>query len=109
MGWVDVPRWLGGAALVVVPSLRETFGLVALEAMAAGTPVIAYNVDNLSDLVGEGGIVVPVAEGPAGLWRAAQDLLKDPVAYETTSRAGYYRSRDYRPAHVADQLLKVVS
>lgn len=32
-----------------------------------------------------------------------------PVRYEQTSRAGYYRARDYRPAHIADLLVKVVS
>jgi hypothetical protein len=36
-------------------------------------------------------------------------LLADPVTYHRTSRAAYYLSRDYRPAHVASQVLKVVS
>lgn len=109
MAWTQVPGWLGGAAAVIVPSLAETFGLVALESMAAGTPVIAHDIDNLPALVGDGGVIVPVSEGPAGLWRAAEELLADPVRYELTSRAGYYRSRDYRPALVADLLLKAVS
>jgi glycosyltransferase involved in cell wall biosynthesis len=109
MPWHEVPAWLGDAALVVVPSLAETFGLVALEAMAAGTPVIAYDVGNLPDLVADGGIIVTRDDGPAGLWRAARQLLHDPVLYTAKSRAAYYRSRDYWPAHIADQLLKVVS
>jgi glycosyltransferase involved in cell wall biosynthesis len=109
IGWRDVPGWLANAALVIVASLRETFGLVALEAMAGGTPVIAYHVDNLPTLIGSGGVLVPTHEGPEGLWRAAARLLDDPVTYQATSRAAYYRTRDYRPALVADQLLKVVS
>lgn len=107
--WADVPGWLADAALVIVPSLHETFGLVALEAMAGGTPVVAYDVDNLPTLLADGGVTVPVTAGVNGLWRAAQELLDDPVRYDRTSRAAYYRSRDYRPAHVADQLLKAVS
>ena len=107
--WGDVPAWLAEAAVVIVPSIRETFGLVALEAMAGGTPVIAHHVDNLPALLAGGGVTVPPAVGTAGLWRAAHDLLDDPVRYDQTSRAAYYRSRDYRPAHIADQLLKVVS
>ncbi|MFD9476232.1 glycosyltransferase family 4 protein [Streptomyces nojiriensis] len=45
--WDEVPPSLSEAALVIVPSLRETFGLVALEAMSVGTPVIAYRTGNL--------------------------------------------------------------
>jgi glycosyltransferase involved in cell wall biosynthesis len=109
MPWDQVPGWLADAGVVIVPSLRETFGLVALEAMAAGTPVVAYTIGNLPLLIGDGGVLVPPGCGAGALWRAAEDLLADPVRYATTSRAAYYRSRDFRPALVADQLLKVVS
>jgi hypothetical protein len=107
--WHQVPAWLAGSAVAIVPSLAETFGLVALEAMAVGTPVVALDVDNLPSLIGGGGCVVPREQGHLGLWRAAGKLLGDPVGYERTSRAGYYQSRDYRPAHIADLLVKVVS
>ncbi|GIG57173.1 putative glycosyl transferase [Longispora fulva] len=106
--WKIVPGWLAQAAVVIVPSLAETFGLVALEAMAGGTPVVAYAIGNLPALVGDGGVLVDPADGPEGLWRAAGALLSDPVAYGAASQAGYYRSRDYRPAHIADQLLSKV-
>jgi iron(II)-dependent oxidoreductase len=86
-----------------VPSLAETFGL------AAGTPVVAFDIDNLPALIGRGGAIVPREHAHLGLWRAAEDLLADPVRYAHTSRAGYYRARDYRPAHIADLLVKVVS
>jgi glycosyltransferase involved in cell wall biosynthesis len=77
--------------------------------MAASTPVIAYDVGNLPELVADAGIIVARDDGPAGLWRAARLLLSDAVGYRRTSRAAYYRSRDYWPALVANQLLKVVS
>ena len=104
-----MPAWLAGGAVVIVPSQRETFGLVALEAMSVGTPVVAYAIDNLPHLVGDGGVLIREGEDPGQLWRAAAELLQDPVRYGATSRAAYYRTRDYRPAHSADQLLKVVS
>lgn len=107
--WHQVPTWLAGSAAVIVPSLAETFGLVALEAMAGGSPVVAFDVGNLPTLIGAGGCVVAREEGHLGLWCAAQKLLEDLVLYERTSRAGYYQSRDYRPAHIADLLVKVVS
>lgn len=107
--WDDVAPWLGGAAVVIVPSLAETFGLVALEAMSHGTPVIAHDVGNLPRLIGDGGVLVPAGYGPDGLWRAARRLLGDPIRYRRLSRAAYHLAQDYRPAHVADQLVKVVS
>ncbi|MGH3737679.1 MAG: glycosyltransferase family 4 protein [Micromonosporaceae bacterium] len=107
--WSRVPGWLAGAAAVIVPSLAETFGLVALEAMAGGTPVVAFDIDNLPHLIGPGGRLVARRCGHTGLWRAAEEILAEPVRYEATSRAGYYRARDYRPAQIAELLVKVVS
>ncbi|WP_045875813.1 glycosyltransferase family 4 protein [Pseudofrankia sp. DC12] len=106
--WAQVPAWLARAAVTIVPSLRETFGLVAAESLSAGTPVIAYSVGNLPDLIGDAGILVPPDRGPAGLWEAVKTLLTDPLRYSATCGAAYYRSRDYRPTTVADAFLKAV-
>ncbi|GAB6859007.1 glycosyltransferase family 4 protein [Microbacterium xylanilyticum] len=54
----DVPGLVAAASVVVVPSLHEGFGLPALEAMAAGTPVVAARTSALPEVVGEGGILV---------------------------------------------------
>ncbi|RBQ16510.1 glycosyltransferase [Spongiactinospora rosea] len=106
--WRQVPGWLAGAAVVVVPSHAETFGLVALEAMSVGTPVVAYDVGNLPELIGPGGIIVRRSTGAAGLWRAAAAITSDAVTYLRTSRAAYYRSRDFRPTTIAEAFLKAV-
>ncbi|MFD8497774.1 glycosyltransferase family 4 protein [Amycolatopsis sp. NPDC059657] len=106
--WDQVQPWFCQAALVIVPSLRETFGLVALEAMSVGAPVVAFDVGNLSALIGAGGAVVPRSSGEHGLWRAAEGLLEDPVRYADLSRAAYYRSRDYLPTTVATTFVKAV-
>jgi glycosyltransferase involved in cell wall biosynthesis len=107
--WNQVPTWLAESAVVIVPSLAETFGLVALKAMASGTPVVAFDIDNLPALIGDGGLLVPREHGQLGLWRAAGELLVDPVGYEQASRASAWQARDYRPAHIAGLLVKVVS
>ncbi|MGH3908486.1 MAG: glycosyltransferase family 4 protein [Pseudonocardiaceae bacterium] len=110
--WAEVPGWLAGAAVVIVPSLRETFGLVALEAMSVGTPVVAYDVGNLPALLGTGdnagGVLVPRCWGEQGLWSATTNVLTDPLRYADLSRAAYYRSRDYQPATVAENFVKAV-
>jgi glycosyltransferase involved in cell wall biosynthesis len=66
------------AAIVVMPSRFEGLGMVALEAQAAGTPVVGFDVDGLRDAVGSGGVLVPAGDLVA-LRVAAVDLLNDPA------------------------------
>ena len=108
LAWQQVPAFLASAAVTMVPSERETFGNVAAESMSAGTPVIAYATGNLPALLGPGGVLVPAHAGPGALWRAALDLLADPVRYWQMCRDAYCQSRNYRPARIADAFLKAV-
>ena len=66
------------AAIVVMPSRFEGLGMVALEAQAAGTPVVGFDVDGLRDAVGAGGVLVPAGD-LAALQVAAMDMLDDPA------------------------------
>ena len=61
----ELPRFYNAADLMVVPSYYESFGLVAVEALACGTPVIATKVGGLQYIVedGENGFLIP--------WRCA--------------------------------------
>jgi glycosyltransferase involved in cell wall biosynthesis len=59
-----VPGLVAAAAAVVVPSLHEGFGLPALEAMAAGVPLVAADTSSLPEVVGDGGVLV-APTGPA--------------------------------------------
>jgi glycosyltransferase involved in cell wall biosynthesis len=81
VGFVS-PRELGPyyerAAVVVCPSRREGYGVVAREAMAYGRPVVASSVGGLVDAVEDGvtGILVPPCDAPA-LGAALERLLGD--------------------------------
>ena len=99
--WVQVRPFLAEAAVVIVPSLAESFGLVALEALSVGTPVIAYAVGNLPALVGRAGVLVPTAGGPLGLWLAANWLLADTDAYHAAAAEGPPRAVPFTPTAVA--------
>lgn len=67
LGWVagrDKSELVAAARIAAVPSRFETFGIVAAEALAVGTPVVAYDIDCLREVVpAEGGVLVPTAGG----------------------------------------------
>lgn len=47
----EVRQWMAGSTALVIPSRREAYGLVALEGMAIGTPIIASNAGGLAEIV----------------------------------------------------------
>jgi len=73
-----LPYYYSAAEVVVMPSHYESFGMVALEAMACGTPVIASQVGGLAFLVrdGETGFVVP-GNDIQSLANRLMELIKD--------------------------------
>jgi glycosyltransferase involved in cell wall biosynthesis len=75
----DVGPYYARAAVVVVPSRREGYGMVVREAMAAGRAVVATRVGGLADAIEDGvdGLLVPPRDVPA-LRAAVERLLADP-------------------------------
>jgi len=98
----DARRLMAGADVVVVPSLPghgvygggEGFGLVAAEAMAVGTPVLAYDVPALPDTLGGAGALVAPGD-VAAYARTLSDLLDDPARRERMAVAGRARARTF--------------
>ncbi|MCA9180509.1 MAG: glycosyltransferase, partial [Planctomycetales bacterium] len=89
----EVQKQFATASLVIVPSIvPETFGLVAAEAMACGTPVVATHLGGLIELISEGqaGLTVPVVEGSDGMAGAIEHLLAaDGRAWQAASNGGH--------------------
>ena len=75
----ELHRWIRGAAVVVTMSEREAFGLVILEAFAAGVPVVASDIPAHRETVGYGppaaSITVPMGADPALLRQSVDQLL----------------------------------
>ncbi len=94
LGWrEDLPSVMAGWDIFVLPSLDEGFGVAALEAMAAGLPVIASAVGGLCELVqnGETGWLVPPAS-PAELAQRVRELIRDSRRREAMGIAGRERA-----------------
>ncbi|WP_369638328.1 D-inositol-3-phosphate glycosyltransferase [Nocardia sp. JMUB6875] len=94
------------ADLVAVPSYNESFGLVAIEAQASGTPVLAADVGGLGTAVRDGvsGLLVQGHRTPD--WAAAlRSLFDDPGRLKLMGEAAVEHAANFSWAHTADGLL----
>jgi glycosyltransferase involved in cell wall biosynthesis len=91
----NVAGLLAAADVVVMPSLQEGLGVAALEAMAAGRPLIASRAGGLPEVVGNevAGLLVEPGDAPA-LAVALRRLAADPEAARALGRAGRTRVRE---------------
>jgi phosphatidyl-myo-inositol alpha-mannosyltransferase len=102
-------RQLGDADLLCAPSLAgESFGMVLIEAMAAGTPVIASKIAGYSDVVTDGvdGVLVPPAD-PQALAEELQRLAHEPQRLSAMGEAGRRSAERYAWPRVADEVKQV--
>lgn len=90
----DLPDLYSGALAMVYPSIYEGFGLPVLEAMAAGTAVIAGKVTALPELIGDAGILVDPYD-PTAIARAIELIVLDDSLREQLRQRGIERSRQF--------------
>jgi D-inositol-3-phosphate glycosyltransferase len=100
--------WYRAADVVVVPSRSESFGLVALEAAACGTPVVAAAVGGLTTIVEHGATGLLVDSDDPGDWAEAVDgLLSDRGRAQAMSMAAVRRAAGYRWSTAAARLRRL--
>ena len=109
-GWLraaELERLLGRAALLLVPSRYEPFGMIALEAMRLGTPVLGADIDGLRELLRQGSGGVAVASHHVDEWvAAAKNILLDaPRCRSLSAEAPLFVQRHYNIADQAKRLL----
>jgi D-inositol-3-phosphate glycosyltransferase len=98
------------ADLVAVPSHSESFGLVAIEAQACGTPVVAAAVGGLVTAVkdGQSGVLVG-SHNPAQWARVIEKLIDDPAKLKTLSHNAVQHASKFSWTATADALIGVYS
>ena len=103
-----LPYYYSAAEVVVVPSHYESFGMVALEAMACGTPVVASQVGGLAFLVQDGvtGYTVPV-DDPRELASRLSKILCDPELRRKMGDQALEVAREYAWENIARQVAEL--
>ena len=101
----NVAEIIKSSDVVVIPSIWEGFGLIAVEAMACGVPVIASSVPGLKDVVDNAGILV----NPTDSFEIANSisLLRNSDKTEEMILKGKNRARDFDISKMIDKYLNV--
>ncbi|MGZ5369575.1 MAG: glycosyltransferase, partial [Aeromicrobium sp.] len=104
----ELADWYAAATVVCVPSYNESFGLVAIEAQACGTPVVAARVGGLATAVSDGvsGILVE-GHDPLDYADAFQAILSDPELRESMSQKAVRHAESFGWDITAERTLAV--
>jgi phosphatidylinositol alpha-mannosyltransferase len=104
----ELPRYYQACDVFCAPNTgQESFGIVLLEAMAAGAPIVAADIPGYRDVVsdGEHGLLVPPKD-PEALADAVCRLLSNPELRATMRRAGEVKARAHDWPRIGAQVLE---
>ena len=106
LGWVEATDFLASLDVFCLPSRHEPFGVVVVEALAMGLPVVATDTFGPANILEDGsGILVPVDDAQA-LADALANLANDRDYADRLANAASARARDaYSPEAVGQQLI----
>jgi D-inositol-3-phosphate glycosyltransferase len=104
----SLPYYYSAAEVLIMPSHYESFGMVALEAMACGTPVVASQVGGLAFLIQDGvtGYVVPGGDHIALSERLTQLIIHPELRAQLGAQASAY-ARDYSWENIATRVIEL--
>jgi glycosyltransferase involved in cell wall biosynthesis len=105
LGYVDhMETYYHLIDLLIIPSLREAFGLVQLEAQACGIPVVIFDSEAAQEIHGNGSSVLVRSGDVEMLIQKAQELLDDSIYYQKMVDKGLENARLYNLQTYIEQL-----
>ena len=102
----NIPEIMKTADVVVMSSHWEGFGLAAVEGMAAGKPVIASDIDGLSQVVDGAGLLFPKGDEKA-LASCILEIYEDKDYYQRLSELSVERAKEFDLSHMVNQYIKI--
>ena len=104
--YTELPRYYKTADVFCAPATsRESFGIILLEAMAVGKPIVATNIDGYASVVthGEEGLLVPPKDS-RGLAQALISLMSDETLRQQMGAKGRLKAEEYSWEQVAQRV-----
>lgn len=107
-GWSnEITNYYNSADIFVFPSLKEGFGMVLMEAMACGLPVISTNTSAIPEVVGDAGILVE-PKNPQALAEAIINLIENEELRKELGKKGRKRvEENFTWDKVAEKMIKI--
>ncbi|WP_017726210.1 glycosyltransferase [Halalkalibacterium ligniniphilum] len=103
----EVAIWMSAAEVFVLPSHMEGFGLVAVEAMACGTPVVGAGVGGLKTLLRDGHGIIVEPENAASLAEGIGQALYDEGVRERLIEAGRRRAVENDQERLTEKVIEI--
>lgn len=104
----DLPAIYAKATVFLYPSLRESFGLPILEAMACGCPVITSNTSSMPEIAGDAALLIDPFD-PKSLAEAMKQLLLNPTKRQQLISKGFTRPPMFSYLRGAEKVLDIYS
>ena len=105
----ELYRRMARAHCLLVPSVREGWGLVVIEGNSVGTPTVGYDVGGIRDSVRDGSTgLLAVAGNPGALADRAVSLVTNPLTYDAVCSEARVWARRFSWDHTADGLMHAV-
>ena len=102
----DLPYVYSGAFAFLYTSLRESFGIPLLEAMACGTPVITSNTSSMPEIAGPDAILID-PESPDEICEQLLKLEQDEAYYQQQVQTGLQRAKAFSWKYTTENLLSL--